>query len=250
VSDHLAAALIPAFQAEPWISGVVKRTLALLETVLVVDDGSTDATGRLAASAGARVLRHPANSGKGAALRSGFRELLGLGFRAVVTLDADGQHIPEQIPRLLEAWNGGADLVLGSRAREFQQMSRLRRTSNRLSSRAISLAAGIRLDDVQTGFRLYGRELLSRVPIRGDRFDAESGVVVAAARAGFRIADVPIDLARADGRATSHYRPVVDSLRIAVTVVRARLAAIPTAAAPPRAGSEVEASDGRAGVAP
>jgi hypothetical protein len=104
-------------------------------------------------------------------------------------------------------------------------MAPLRRASNRLSSRAISFAAGVSFDDLQTGFRLYGRELLERVPIRGDRFDAESGVVVAAARAGFRLVDVPIELARADGRSSSHYRPVVDSLRIAVTVIRARLSA-------------------------
>ncbi|HUP22786.1 MAG TPA: glycosyltransferase family 2 protein [Thermoanaerobaculia bacterium] len=225
MNDRLVAALIPAFQAEPWIAGVVERTRAQLATVLVVDDGSLDATGQRAALAGAEVRRHSMNSGKGAALRTGFRELLERGVDAVVTLDADGQHVPEQIPRLLGAWRSGADLVLGSRARQFREMAPLRRTSNRLSSRAISFAAGVCFDDVQTGFRLYSRELLERVPIRGDRFDAESGVVVAAARAGFRLVDVPIELARADGRATSHYRPVVDSLRIAVTVIRARLSA-------------------------
>jgi glycosyltransferase involved in cell wall biosynthesis len=226
VSGEQIAALIPAFQAAPWIAGVVERTRAQLATVLVVDDGSLDATGQRAALAGAEVLRHERNAGKGAALRTGFRELLERGFDAVVTLDADGQHLPEQIPRLLEARRGGADLVLGSRAHLFSEMSPLRRTSNRLSSRAISFAAGVRFDDVQTGFRLYGSSLLRQVPIRGDRFDAESSIVVAAARAGFRLADVPIDLARADGRSTSHYRPLVDSLRIARAVVRARLSAL------------------------
>jgi glycosyltransferase involved in cell wall biosynthesis len=243
LSDRFVAALIPAFQAEPWIAGVVERTRAQLATVLVVDDGSLDATGRRAAFAGAEVRRHAINAGKGAALRTGFRELLERGVDAVVTLDADGQHVPEQIPRLLEAWRIGADLVLGSRARQFREMAPLRRTSNQLSSRAISFAAGVQFADVQTGFRLYGRDLLERVPIRGDRFDAESGVVVAAARAGFRLADVPIELARADGRSTSHYRPVVDSLRIAVTVIRARLSALrPDGPWPPRHGVGHETS--------
>ena len=248
MSERLVAALIPAFQAEPWITDVVERTAAQLATVLVVDDGSTDATGQRAAAAGAAVLRHDRNSGKGAALRTGFQELIARGFDAVISLDADGQHVPEQIPRLLAAWRSGADLVLGSRAHRFSEMSPLRRASNRLSSRAISFAAGVRLADVQSGFRLYGRELLLRVPIRGDRFDAESGVVVAAARSGFRIHAVPVELARADGRVTSHYRPVVDSLRIAATVVRARLSARRDQSAPSSRTQEIGSSERSAGL--
>jgi glycosyltransferase involved in cell wall biosynthesis len=215
------AAVIPAYQAERWVAGVVSGTLEQLEAVLVVDDGSSDATAQTARAAGAEVVRLPTNQGKGAALRRGFEEWLARGMDAVVTLDADGQHLPAEIPRLLAAASD-ADLVLGSRDHLFEDMTGLRRRSNALSSRAISFAAGLSLPDVQTGFRLYTRRLLEAVPVREDRFEAESAVVVRAARRGLRVRCVPIELAFADGTRTSHYRPLIDSLRIARAVIAAR----------------------------
>ncbi len=217
----LPPAIIPAYQAAPSVGEVVRRTRALGHEVLVVDDGSTDDTSKAAREAGARVLRHQTNRGKGAALRLGFSELARSGAETVVTLDADGQHLPEEIPVLLAAI-GEADLVLGSRTRHFAAMSRLRRASNTLSSRAISFAAGRRVADVQTGFRAYRLSLVEAVGFAEDRFEAESAVVVRAARRGFRIASVPVELGFADGRLTSHYRALVDSLRIARAVWRAR----------------------------
>jgi hypothetical protein len=215
-------ALIPAYQGARWIGDVVVRTRRQLSRVLVVDDGSTDATAQEAAAAGAQVIQHPHNRGKGAALRTGFAALLAAGAAGIVTLDADGQHLPEVIPRLVTPWQEGALLVLGTRAHLFEGMSRLRRLSNLLSSRAISYAAGRPLADVQTGLRIYSRELLESLELVGDRFEAESGIVVAAARAGMTIEGVPIELGFVDGRHTSHYRPIVDSLRIARAVVAAR----------------------------
>lgn len=224
------AAAIPAYQAAATVGDVVRRTLAQVGDVVVVDDGSTDGTGDAARAAGARVTTHPVNRGKGAALATAFAELLGradgngsaAGPAAVVTLDADGQHLPEEIPRLLDAWRAGADLVIGGREALFGEMSALRRLSNRASSRAISLLAGQSLADVQSGFRLYTPALLAATGFREPRFEAESAVVVRAVRRGLRVATVPVRLGFADGRVTSHYRPVADSLRIARAVVRAR----------------------------
>ena len=216
------AATIPAYEAASSVGDVVRRTLAVLEDLLVVDDGSCDETAAEARKAGAEVHVLPRNAGKGVALHAAFAILLSRGFDAVVTLDADGQHLPEEIPRLLEA-REGADLVLGTRAHLFADMSALRRASNRLSSFAISALAGRRLPDIQTGFRLYTRRLLESTGFPEHRFDAESAVVVRAARRGLVLRLVPIRLGFADGRVTSHYRPVVDSLRIARAVVRARL---------------------------
>jgi glycosyltransferase involved in cell wall biosynthesis len=215
------AVAIPAYEAAPFVGSVVTRTLAVLPDVLVIDDGSRDDTAGAARDSGAQVHVLPANRGKGAALRAAFDILFSNGFTGVVTLDADGQHLPEEIPRLLEV-AADADLVLGTRDHLFAHMSTLRRCSNRASSRAISWAAGQAISDVQTGFRLYSRELIERTGFPEHRFEAESAVVVRAVRLGLRVVTTPVRLGGVDGRATSHYRPIIDSLRIGVAVARSR----------------------------
>lgn len=217
------AIAIPAYEAAPSIGDVVQRALEQVPEVLVVDDGSSDATQAEARASGARVVRLGTNCGKGAALRSAFGDLFGRGYEAVLTADADGQHLPEEAPKLIASWEEGAHLVIGSRAHLFASMGAVRRRSNEWSSFLISLAAGRRLADVQSGFRLYDRSLIEATGFPEDRFEAESAVVVRAIRMGFRVVHVPIRLGFADGRVTSHYRPFVDSMRIFAAVVNARL---------------------------
>jgi glycosyltransferase involved in cell wall biosynthesis len=215
------AAAIPAYDAAHSVGSVVTSMRAFVRDVLVIDDGSSDGTAESARKAGADVHVFPSNRGKGAALRAAFSILFQKGFDSVVTLDADGQHLAEETPRLL-AVADEADLVLGSRDHLFAEMGSVRRLSNRLSSRAISWAAGQSLSDVQTGFRLYTRALIERTGFPESGFEAESAVVVRAVRLGFRVKTTPVRLGFADGRTTSHYRPVRDSLRIAVAVLHAR----------------------------
>jgi glycosyltransferase involved in cell wall biosynthesis len=221
VSGRFAVA-IPAFEAAGSIARVVCRTLAMGADAVVVDDGSRDGTGEAARAAGVSVLTHEVNLGKGRALKTAFDHLFAAGYDAVVTIDADGQHPPEEMPKLLAPWRQGADMVLGTRAHLYAAMGRVRRASNGTSSWLISHVAGADLPDCQTGFRLYTRGLIETIGFPEPRFEAESAVLVRAVRQGFRVVGVPIRLDEADGRATSHYRPIVDSLRIAGAVARAR----------------------------
>jgi len=216
------AVAIPAFEAAASVAAVVRRSLAMGADVIVVDDGSGDGTGDAARACGVAVLVHEVNLGKGRALKSAFDHLFAAGYDAVVTIDADGQHPPEEIPKLLAPWREGADLVLGTRAHLYGAMGRVRRASNGTSSWLISHVAGATLPDCQTGFRLYTRNLIATIGFPEPRFEAESAVLVRAVRQGFRVVGVPVRLDKADGRATSHYRPIVDSLRIAGAVTRAR----------------------------
>ena len=215
------AVAIPAYDAAHSVGSVVMRARAVIEDVLVIDDGSSDGTSAAAAAAGAEVHAFARNRGKGAALGAAFGLLFSRGFEAIVTVDADGQHLPEEIHRLLDVATDG-DLILGTRDHLFAEMSTVRRSSNRLSSRAISWAAGQAISDVQTGFRLYTRHLIERTGFPEPGFEAESAVVVRAVRAGMRVKTTSIRLGKADGRSTSHYRPIADSLRIAAGVIRAR----------------------------
>lgn len=219
----MLCAVIPAYQAQATLGAVIAGTKAVLASVLVVDDGSTDATLQVAERAGAHAIRLETNRGKGAALRAGFAWALPRGAEAVVTLDADGQHDPREIPRLAEAWKASrAGLVIGSRAHLVAQMSPLRRFGNRFSRSAVSFFAGIPVPDGQSGFRLYDAALLRALPLCGARYELESEVIVKAARAGFRVESVAVRLAQVEGASTSHFRPWRDTARICTTVVRCR----------------------------
>jgi glycosyltransferase involved in cell wall biosynthesis len=218
-------ALIPALNAEKTLAAVVIAARAQVEPVVVIDDGSKDDTGDVARAAGAVVLRHAANRGKGGALKTGFAWALENGYDGVVTLDADGQHLASEIGRFLDAADseGAADLIIGGRSHLFEQMLPRRRVANRFSAWSISKASGVPISDSQSGFRFYSARLIRDIELRTDGFDLESEVIVRAGRAGYRIVTIPIELGFVDGVATSHYRPLLDTLRIAWTVLRARV---------------------------
>ena len=183
-----------------------------LPTVVVVDDGSTDDTPALAKQAGAVVVSHETNLGKGVALRTGLSLALKLGFEWALTLDGDGQHAPDDSPAFLRcAEQTGALLVVGSRMHNVRAIPWLRRQVNRWMSRQLSRRAGQRLPDTQCGFRLIHLATWAALPLQADRFEVESETLMAFLAAKHPVAFVPI---RVIGRGrTSHIHPVADSLR-------------------------------------
>jgi Glycosyltransferases involved in cell wall biogenesis len=222
VSERFAV-VIPALNAENSIGAVVRACRSELPDVVVVDDGSTDRTGAVAASQGALVLRHARRRGKGGAMKSGFSWALGHGFDGVIGVDADGQHLPSEIPKLLRCrTETGADLVIGGRSHLFDQMVPRRRRANVFSTWAIAKLSRTGVTDSQCGFRLYSARLLRDVPLRSDGFEMDSEVIVRAGLAGFRVSMTPIEMGFVDGTTTSYFRPLRDTLRIAWAVFRAR----------------------------
>ena len=212
------AAVIPAYNEARTIAGIVRATLPWVDRVFVVDDGSTDGTAATLHGLPVRVVRHERNAGKGASLWDGLRLARSKGAAAVVTLDGDGQHRPEDIPRLLAAAadHPGA-LIIAARLRHRERVPGARRFANAQADFWISWAAGCAIADSQSGFRLYPAALIDRLgPVAGRStgFAFESEVLIAAARQDFRLVAVPVDaLYPADTR-PSHYRPWADTARI------------------------------------
>jgi glycosyltransferase involved in cell wall biosynthesis len=209
---HTCAAVIPCFNEAPHIAGLVATVRAFVPTVLVVDDGSDDDTGPLAAQAGANVLRHPCNTGKGAALKTGLDQCAAAGFARAITLDGDGQHRPEDIPALLTcAEQTGARLVVGNRLHNARAIPWLRRQVNRWMSRRISRRAGVGLPDTQCGFRLVELAAWRTLRLRTSHFETESEMLLAFLAAGHRVEFVPIQVVGRGPR--SHIHPLKDSWR-------------------------------------
>ncbi len=203
-SDRILA-LIPAHDEGPRIGAVVAAARAHLP-VLVIDDGSNDDTAARAEAAGATVLRQRPNRGKGSALQAGFGRALDEGWDAVVTLDADGQHDPAEIPGFLAARRQTkADLIVGRR--DFRQMPPARRLANVLGGRAFSWAVGRSIPDNQSGYRLLSRRLMAEMLSSEEAgFELEVDTIVVCLRAGWPLAWVPIRTIYAGE--PSHIEPV------------------------------------------
>ena len=199
-------AIVPAYEEGPRVAAVVAAARRHLETVVVVDDGSTDDTAVRAGEAGAKVLRQVPNAGKGVALRAGMRYAMEAGADAVITLDADGQHDANEIPAFLQAFaTSGAPLVIGRR--EFSAMPRVRRLSNTVGGLLISAAVGREIPDNQSGYRLIGRGLLPvLLESREDGFAFEVEMIARCIALGKPIVWVPIRTIYAGE--PSHIRPV------------------------------------------
>ncbi len=203
---------IPAYNEE----GRISRLLEILtkkyppKDILVIDDGSLDRTFDEAASFGVNVIRNQPNLGKGESLKKAFKYALKHGYDAVLTMDADLQHDPDDIPGFIKKFQEGCDLVIGSRWRELHKMPFLNYISNRLTTMVLSLLANKRLPDTQSGFRLHSRRV-AELDFTFSRYDFESEVVIKAAIKGFKICSTPIKTIYGTGE--SSIDKVRDTLR-------------------------------------
>jgi glycosyltransferase involved in cell wall biosynthesis len=213
--------LIPAYNAQETLGSVLKKIEPLQMDTIVVNDGSSDETKRVALENEVQLLEHPLNLGKGAALRTGFQYLLQKDYQTVITLDADGQHDPSEIPPLLKIFRSvKPDILIASRAAEFGKMTFLRRFWNRLGVKAVARLCHSDITDSQSGFRLIRTRVLKEVNFSTSRFETELELLIKACKKGFSVLSVPIDTQKVDGTGSSHFRPVVDTWMVCKLFLR------------------------------
>ena len=218
--------LVPALNEALRIRDVVTGALAHCANVIVVDDGSDDDTCARIADLPVIVLRHPQRMGKGASLRDGFAEALRRGFEAVLTMDGDGQHAADDIPRLLDAGNRhpGA-VIIGARLRKRSQQPLYRRLANEFGDWGIAFGTGYQIADSQSGQRLYPAAVAALDDVPGENFVFEAQILISAARRlGTRCVSVPIEsryksVHSAEQFRASHFKPFRDFSRITRHIV-------------------------------
>jgi len=188
------AAVIPAYNEELAIGSVVLKTLEQVDRVIVVDDGSTDATAQIAKAAGAMVISLDKNQGKAWALMRGLREARERGFDFVVTLDGDGQHDPREIPNILAPLlSDEADLVIGSRFLGGGRASpRYRRMGQSILDKVTALGSRREITDSQSGFRALNRRALENLDFQSSDYSIESEMIIHFSSKGMRMKEVPI----------------------------------------------------------
>jgi glycosyltransferase involved in cell wall biosynthesis len=206
------AVLVPAYREAARIADVVKAIRRHAPVVVVVDDGSDDATAEMAERAGATVLRHGTNRGKGAAMHTAFEHARREGYEFVIAMDGDGQHDPEEIPAFVEAYRrSGTPVLVGNRMADPRGMPPIRRLTNRFMSALLSRKMGQRVPDTQNGYRLYRCDVVPTEPLGSQRFAAESEILLWLSERGVKIGSVPTRVIYADEK--SKIRPVRDTIR-------------------------------------
>ena len=212
------AVVVPAYNEAATIRDVAASARAHASLVIVVDDGSQDGTAEALSGLDVVVLRNAVNCGKGASLKRGMAYALQRGATAVITMDGDGQHMPRDTPRLLAmAQDYPNDVIVGARLIDLEAFPRRRYYANQVANFFISWAAGYAIKDSQSGFRLYPAKLLQQpriAKIRSTGFAFESEVLIEAARLGYGSKPVAIAAVYEKEQRASHFRPVMDIVRI------------------------------------
>jgi len=215
-------AAMPAYNEEQYIAKTIVGAYRYVDLVLVIDDGSSDATVEIAQALGALVIRHRTNLGYGGALRTIFSVSRTLGAGALVILDSDGQHSPDDLPALLNGLDEGSDVVIGSRFLDGSKgdIPAYRKVGMKVLDTATQFAGGdLKVSDSQSGFRAYGRRAIEAVHVTGEGMSAGSEILIQAADAGLQIAEVPITV-RYDIEGTSSENPVSHGVGVLMNIVR------------------------------
>ncbi len=217
--DEKIAVLVPAYNAAGTIGELVRRliTVVAAKNIFVIDDGSSDDTGSVAQHEGANVIRLETNSGKGAALSSGFVSVKDdESYEFIATLDADLQHSPENLPAFIEEMERTkSDIVIGYRKKKGSKMPLHRRLSNTLTSCLVSARTGQRMLDSQCGFRLIRRGVLQKVEMISTGFEAETEFLLKAAKSGYKVGFIPIDtIYNGEKSHMTNWKTTVNFLRV------------------------------------
>jgi glycosyltransferase involved in cell wall biosynthesis len=208
------AAVLPAYNAARHLTSVIADVEKYLpkKQIIIVDDGSADDTKGVAGEAGVVVVVHPVNQGKGAALVSGARKAIALGMDYIITLDADGQHDPAEIPNFAEhARKTGADIICGNRMDDRRDMPAIRVFANSTTSWFVTLRTGIKIPDSQNWYRMLKTDVFKKITLVTKRYDTESEILIKTAGIGGKIESVPVQTIY--GTETSSVHPFIDTLR-------------------------------------
>ncbi len=213
--------LIPAYNEEATIATVLERALPLLQELVVVDDGSGDETAAIAKRAGARVIHHEINEGKGVAVRTGLAHVLQGEFTHILFMDADLQHNPSDIPLLIDKAQGGfGDFVVAERSFDKERMPKSRYYANTIGSEVMSRLTGTPIRDSQSGFRLIRSDLLRPLNLTARRYEIEAEILVKLVRRGARVEQVRVESTYNGVR--SKMRPIRDVFRICMLTMHYR----------------------------
>ncbi|MCM8791768.1 MAG: glycosyltransferase family 2 protein [Candidatus Omnitrophica bacterium] len=212
--------IVPTYNEAENIAHIIKKLKNYDLEVVVIDDGSYDDTSKIAEACGAKVIKNLKNEGKGAALKKGFDYVLKNNFDAVITMDGDGQHLPEDIPKFIKrAEESNASIFIGNRMYDLKNMPLTRKITNLAMSAFISFIVKQYIPDTQCGFRLIKKEILERFKFTTQRYETESEILIKTAKAKYRIESLPINCVYRKYK-KSQINPLMDTLRFIWFIIR------------------------------
>tara|TARA_B100001013_G_scaffold325962_1_gene238294 strand:- start:50 stop:931 length:882 start_codon:yes stop_codon:yes gene_type:complete len=211
---------IPAFNEGKVIDEVIKKCLKFSDQVVVCDDGSTDDTYEIADAAGAHVIRHDVNIGKGEALRTLFKFAIHSKNDIIVTIDGDGQFLPEEIPKLVsDIEEKKSDIVIGYRFDDATDMPNYRRFGNKMLDKMANMVTELSVSDTQSGYRAYSKDIIGKLNFNIKGFGADVEILIDAANKGFRISEQKVTVIYNTGSDTSTKNPISHAGEVVTTIL-------------------------------